>query len=145
MTDFGVSFIANESNLVKGMVYSEVEGGSPGYAAPELLQSLVNRSSADKLDLNTMKSCDVYSFAVLLYEMCTMKLAWEGVPDIVRKVIEGRRPSLEMSNFVFPPSNHLQYIIQTIACAWSPNVRERPPMKLISSGLGSLKSNLPPN
>ena len=61
----------------------EVTAGTPNYMAPELLQAKPYSASVD-----------VFAFAVLLNELFTREVPWDGYspPDIRTKVVGGERP-----------------------------------------------------
>lgn len=72
---------------------------------------------------------DVYSFAVLLWEICTLKVAYEGVTveEVVDKVVRGnQRPSLRRTGGSI--SSQMKELLQM---SWQPNPQDRPTIEVI--------------
>jgi eukaryotic-like serine/threonine-protein kinase len=84
--DFGISKMIGSGP--KGLSITEPATlmGSPGYMSPEQLESSRN------VDART----DIWSLGVILQEMATGALPFDGesVPQLIRAVISGNRPSL---------------------------------------------------
>jgi serine/threonine protein kinase len=89
--------------------------GTTPFMAPELFSGLYRESSA----------CDVYSFAVVLAELWSGTLAWEGTPEgaISEHVTDGQRPFLarDLAALGVPAS-----IIALIEACWAQNPYIRP-------------------
>ena len=79
------------------MKFKEIGGFSPRYAAPEVLASarLLVFNDAD-----TDKKSDVYSFAIVLWEMLTRQIPWDG---LTKEQIESNvRSGLRVRISIFP-------------------------------------------
>lgn len=110
IADFGISKVVNESVvLVSGFTESKMDGASVSYAAPEVLRRLLNKPHEDDFTANAstsqsssqsteiIKSCDVYSFAMVMYEMLTRQPPWPTdmvIDEIMRLVLIEQRPGL---------------------------------------------------
>ena len=62
--DFGLSRIITESPM-----RDSSSAGTPEWMAPELIR---NEPFTEK--------CDIFSFGVIIWELCTLNRPWEGVP-----------------------------------------------------------------
>ncbi|KAM5578337.1 serine/threonine-protein kinase EDR1-like [Rosa sericea] len=62
--DFGLSRIMTEANMKDSS-----SAGTPEWMAPELIR---NEPFTEK--------CDIFSFGVIMWELCTLNRPWEGVP-----------------------------------------------------------------
>ena len=72
--DFGLSRIITESPM-----RDSSSAGTPEWMAPELIR---NEPFTEK--------CDIFSFGVIIWELCTLNRPWEGVPP-ERVCMFGRR------------------------------------------------------
>ncbi|PRP81297.1 serine/threonine protein kinase 2, CTR2 [Planoprotostelium fungivorum] len=108
--DFGLSGIKDQEQ--------ERTFGTEAYAAPELCET------------THTNMVDVYSFAILLWEMTYRKHPWEGCKpmDIVNRRIQGIRPALQ-GDLMDP----------VIAICWSSDPLERPPFKEIAKTLDVIR------
>lgn len=108
--DFGVS----QTRTTVQMEGRQGAVGTYPFMAPEHFSG-VSRTSA----------CDVYSFAVLMYELWSGRTAWEGFTDaaIVASVKEGGRPAshTEMITAGIPDP-----IIAVIRALWAQDPHDRP-------------------
>ncbi|MBX3227208.1 MAG: protein kinase [Labilithrix sp.] len=66
VTDFGVACALTERDLPHGAAGALV--GSPAYMAPEQVEGTTDPDAR----------ADIYAFGVMLYELCTGKMPWEG-------------------------------------------------------------------
>lgn len=62
--DFGLSRITTDAPM-----RDSTSAGTPEWMAPELIR---NESYTEK--------CDIFSLGVIMWELCTLKRPWEGVP-----------------------------------------------------------------
>ncbi|XP_009623887.1 probable serine/threonine-protein kinase SIS8 isoform X1 [Nicotiana tomentosiformis] len=79
--DFGLSRIMTDAPM-----RDSTSAGTPEWMAPELIR---NESYTEK--------CDIFSLGVIMWELCTLKRPWEGVPPerVVYAVAnEGSRPEI---------------------------------------------------
>jgi serine/threonine protein kinase len=115
--DFGLSRqMPSGSNKSKDGTYKMTgDTGSPRYMAPEVaLQENYNESS------------DVYSFAILMFQMLALETPFEGFSMAMfeKKVVrEGCRPRVDPK---WP-----QRILDLIQKSWSTKISERPTMEQI--------------
>jgi len=89
--------------------------GSMRYMAPEIA-----------LNKSYNLSADVYSYGILVWELCYLRKAFEGmgVKAIEDKVVrEGLRPKLEKLNYVGNEGNLLRQLLEQ---CWSSDITERP-------------------
>lgn len=71
LLDFNLSFDAERETTPRG--------GTLPYMAPEQIRAGLRNGSADISDMNPR--CDVFSLGVILYELLTRKLPFDGPPD----------------------------------------------------------------
>lgn len=79
--DFGMAY-----QLGEGAEPAKYSGGTPRYMAPEIWRG--NQPTT---------KCDVFSFGIVLFEICTLKLPWakkQTVKEIRDTILSGQRPSL---------------------------------------------------
>jgi len=118
--DFGMSRLKHSHALG-----SHSPGGTPEWMAPEALRN-------DHTD----ESSDVYSFAVILWELMTLKYPWEELSSPVQIVVQvaflHRRPKLP----TWVPSN----AVQLLQRCWHKDPDERPGFPEI---LELLKNGMP--
>jgi tRNA A-37 threonylcarbamoyl transferase component Bud32 len=120
VSDFGMSRLKHSSKLG-----SRSPGGTPEWMAPEALRN-------DPTD----ESADVYSFAVILWELITLKYPWEELSSPVQIVVQvaflHRRPKLP----TWLPSK----AVQLLQRCWHKDPGERPAFPEI---LEQLKAGMP--
>lgn len=107
VADLGLSRIRNDSKyMTKGQ-------GSPAYMAPEVIGGIYDERA------------DVFSFAVVVYEMLSGKRPWEQLKhgwQVQDLVLDGKRPDLS----VVPPDRCPVSLNALLQRCWSPVVPERP-------------------
>lgn len=64
--DFGLSRIMSDSSMDDNS-----SAGTPEWMAPELIR---NEPFTEK--------CDIFSFGVIMWELCTLSRPWEGIPPV---------------------------------------------------------------
>ena len=120
VSDFGMSRLKHNTYLS-----SNSPGGTPEWMAPEVLRN-------DPTDENS----DVYSFAVILWELMTLKYPWEELSSPVQIVVQvaflHRRPKLP----TWLPTEAMQLLQQ----CWHKDPETRPQFAEI---LESLKAEMP--
>jgi len=120
VSDFGMSRLKHNTYLS-----SKSPGGTPEWMAPEVLRN-------DPTD----ERSDVYSFAVILWELITLKYPWEELSSPVQIVVQvaflHRRPKLP----TWLPAEAVALLQQ----CWHKDPDERPAFSAI---LGALKAEMP--
>lgn len=112
ISDFGISKVVNEQViLVSGFSVSKMDGASVAYAAPEVLRRMLNQPHEDDFNVSSsasrsessnnnteiIKSCDVYSYAMVMYEVLTKSPPWPSempMEEIIKLVLREKRPTL---------------------------------------------------
>lgn len=93
---------------------------------------------AQRLPYN--QSTDVYSFGILLWEICTAKKPYDGISsrDLLHKVVNAKvRPK---TKFISPiPSKSFSQLMKQ---CWSHNPDERPDFSSIIKGLSQVRDCL---
>lgn len=80
LTDFGISCPTDPDKLsVKSFQVIALNGASLRYAAPEVLSAFRSKRSSP-LDPKVMIQGDLYSYAIVMYELFTRILAWKYDP-----------------------------------------------------------------
>jgi serine/threonine-protein kinase len=75
LTDYGITQILSESIIdAKAFIAFNVRGLSVRYAAPEAFVRF--RTKNEHIKANEIKAGDLYSLAVIVYEMLTRKQPW---------------------------------------------------------------------
>lgn len=80
------------------------------------------------------KSVDVYSFGVLLWELCSLEKPFSGYcskKHMTNVIIGGERPKMDHSHTAFWPV----YLQSLIKICWSSNPDERPVFEVIKTRL----------
>ncbi|CAH8385369.1 unnamed protein product [Eruca vesicaria subsp. sativa] len=119
LCDFGLS-IMMEGTTVNDIV----PAGTPEWVAPEVIR---NEPLSEK--------CDIYSFGVIMWELCTLSKPWEGVPKekVVNTVAnEGARLDI--------PEGPLAKLIED---CWSEEPEQRPNCVEILTYLATCEKSLP--
>uniref|UniRef100_A0A0D3C5V9 Protein kinase domain-containing protein n=1 Tax=Brassica oleracea var. oleracea TaxID=109376 RepID=A0A0D3C5V9_BRAOL len=116
--DFGLSV------MMEGTTLNDiVPAGTPEWVAPEAFR---NEPLSEK--------CDIYSFGVIMWELCTLTKPWEGVPQakVLNIVAKGARLDI--------PEGPLANLIE--AC-WSEEPEQRPSCEEILTYLATCEKSLP--
>ncbi|KAG8076154.1 hypothetical protein GUJ93_ZPchr0006g44734 [Zizania palustris] len=122
--DFGLSRMKNSTFLS-----SRSSAGTAEWMAPEVLR---NEPSDEK--------CDVFSFGVILWELCTLLHPWEGMnPMQVVGAVGFQQRRLDIPPHVDPT------IAEIIKRCWQTDPRMRPSFSEIMSALKPLLKNMPAN
>jgi hypothetical protein len=116
ISDFGVVFILNSANVVKGYAVKMIKGATLIYASPEIIRSLMKKSQ----DFSPTLKSDVYSIGILSFEILGRKKPWENFDK--NKVVAGQRPRIEGLNV---PENTKKMIVK----CWSNDPTARPTME----------------
>jgi len=116
IADFGLSQLKNKS---KGTVTDPkiATGGTPLYMPPEMF----------KLKPEITEKCDVYAFGVILWQLLTEKVPFEGkftqTHQLVEAVTRGERPAI--------PNNTPKKLRELIEQCWHQNPEKRPTFQQI--------------
>uniref|UniRef100_A0ACD5Z3N9 Uncharacterized protein n=1 Tax=Avena sativa TaxID=4498 RepID=A0ACD5Z3N9_AVESA len=122
--DFGLSRMKNNTFLS-----SRSTAGTAEWMAPEVLR---NEPSDEK--------CDVFSYGVILWELCTLQQPWEGMNamQVVGAVgFQSRRLDI--------PDNVDPAVREIITRCWQTDPRARPSFAEIMAALKPLLKTMPPN
>jgi serine/threonine protein kinase len=119
--DFGLAKELKDTDKNADGTYNLTETtGSPRYMAPEIANSKPYNAT-----------CDVYSFAILFWEMLALKLPYEMYTNksLIEHVYNGRcsRPTI---NPTWPSA--IKVLLQR---AWAQDWKERPPMEQVTAML----------
>ena len=158
--DFGLARVTHRAISVDGQKFKDIGGFSPRYAAPEVLASVAMNLVTDP---DADKKSDVYSFAIILWEMLARATPWAGLKreEIEPKVRSGVRvrPSLFFLLEFFFFGQVFQYsflslqppvpaddgadpakniLIDMMTSCWQENPAFRPSFEQISSKIASL-------
>ena len=102
--------------------------GTCGYQAPEVLQT--DQGGKFLISSQYTTRVDVYSFAVILFELTRLRLAWEEVKcqgpfylEIMERVVTGERPMWSETGDGSP--NGWRGLVEH---CWRQDPEERPPM-----------------
>ncbi|KAJ8453996.1 hypothetical protein ONZ45_g19480 [Pleurotus djamor] len=128
IADFGLSFLQEQASTgaTRTMASSSQRlNGTLRWMAPELIDG-------EKLD----KPADVYSYALLLWELYTGQVPYGDIPDraFARRVVDKQERPSRPSNF----DNDTLWLL-TQSC-WSPEPSSRPVFPVIQAKLRQLKS-----
>jgi len=91
--DFGIARVAN-SGVVSKKEFLDLKGMSPRYTAPEVFSHLLSQTRSTIED--DIKA-DIYSFAIIVWEILTRKKPWEGcttTEEVEQNVFQGKREDL---------------------------------------------------
>jgi len=101
--------------------------GTIEYMAPEIVKG-------EKYD----EKVDIFSFAIVLWEIFTLTTPWKGQTKIGAAILSGIRPSLE----ILTKSNCPNEVKNLIVNCWAMNSKERPSFEQIEQTLAKLKKEL---
>jgi serine/threonine protein kinase len=87
--------------------------GTPGFIAPEILKYNGEETYSEKVDC--------FSFAMLLYELITLRHPFDGQEQIKDIVLNGGRPLLKTHDLLYPT-----LMLDIMCLCWQDNPRERP-------------------
>ena len=140
ITDFGVTRIVQQKSLlVKAFQVSLANGASLCYAAPEALSP--PQQEDPHVNPELVKAADVYSLAVILFELATRVPPWaqETTPDmVVKKVAAGMRPYPR--KMPLGPKQYHQQLRDLIERCWAQQAFMRPRMTEVVDAMTRLKA-----
>ena len=122
--DFGFShFVGDEYDIVSGLSKPLSVGITYAYAAPELLDIVLNYEKPKFSELE-MKM-DVYAYAITMYETISRITPWRGLSkfDLYEKVNNGERPEIPESSRY---TGDLKQIVELIRICWAQAPNDRP-------------------
>lgn len=120
LTDFGLAkIVTSKVVVIAGLKKNNLVGASVAFAAPEVLTDFLSQQNATKkkssvatsatnlsntseyqyIDPDIMKSSDVYSFAMIIWEMLNKETPWLGMEleEIYLKILLSERPELNVT------------------------------------------------
>lgn len=132
IADFGMSKAKHLSSM-----YTTLPAGTLNWRAPEVFEARPEDEEEGVVGAKYTKKADVYSFAMVCYEILTGKIPWDGFvkPNELRsKLMKGVRPKLPSS---CPPG-----LASFIEKCWHGTPSERPSFPQISRALRYLMAIL---
>eukprot|EP00026_Physarum_polycephalum_P011583 Phypoly_transcript_11818.p1 GENE.Phypoly_transcript_11818~~Phypoly_transcript_11818.p1 ORF type:complete len:376 (+),score=64.81 Phypoly_transcript_11818:141-1130(+) len=113
IADFGFSRMRMDNQTM-------TQQGTVAWTAPEIFEGG-----------NYTEKCDIYSFGIVLWELCACKKPWTGSHNmrVVGQVLAGSRPPL--SDLFDAPAD----IVKLMQECWAPNPADRPSFKVIAGRL----------
>jgi len=122
--DFGLSATCEPvvdvvSTDITTVPVGELTVGAPPYSAPEYLEK-----TTDWTQKRQAQAADVYGFGVILWEIVTGAVPWEGTPvmELIQAVRQGHRPPLPE----FPPDSIGQRLCEIMLDCWAKSWSTRP-------------------
>ncbi len=126
ISDFGLAKIKSET-----MTLTKATGGMTGtlaWMAPELMMSP---------DASYVKSCDIYSLGILLFEIASREDPWKDAAVsslIIAWVIQGLRPQI--------PADTPTDFAKLISSCWAQDPKDRPTASVVNSAAASLSCSM---
>jgi serine/threonine-protein kinase len=142
LTDFGISkMLAGRSRSVAAFKPANILAASLVYAAPEVLLAMgANQEALAYLYReDVLLKSDIYSIAMVIYEMLFGKTPWDGVDkkDIRTKVVSNERPEVFDRAVTDECAKRLILIMKK---CWRENPLHRPTAaELVESLCGSIE------
>jgi len=134
LCDFGLARVTNSASTLENLKIQEIGGFSPRYAAPEVLaNSTLHMSSDPEVD----KKSDVYSYAIIIWELLTRRVPWEGLnrEQIEANVRNGIRPPMPAND---GSDQAKMILIDLMTACWQDAPEARPSFAQIYAKLSSL-------
>jgi len=133
ISDFGIVYITDNADVVKGLSPKKMLGATLHYACPEIA-ALLHR----KNNMTPTFYCDVYSFSIVMLEMMTRTPPWKSRGGFsVEKLLNGMRPNINFETAGKLEEN-MKILIET---CWVENPFQRPSMEKIHEFLCDPKSD----
>ncbi len=141
--DFGLS----KASVLQSASASASKGGVVGtfaWLSPEELDIGDDSSDSDTPDQPTQRAalddekCDVYSFAMTVWEIISRKLPWDGKAPtyIQKKVLAGKRPKYDQALLEPMYGKKLLALMQN---GWAQDPKDRPTFSGIVAGIASFE------
>jgi len=127
--DFGLARIVHGKRVIKN--YVNLEGISPRYTAPEVFSRMKSKEVATGEE---EKKSDIFSFAIIVWELLTRKKPWANcatIEEIESNVSQGKREQLPQTF----GNDYLEKLIQVVQQSWLQNPDERPSFQKIKAFL----------
>ena len=137
--DFGFAhFVGDEYDIVSGLLKPLKAGLTFAYAAPELLDIVLNYEKPKHTEIE-MK-VDVYAFAITMFEVISRVSPWKGMGkfDLYERVGEGKRPEFPKD---IMKRKELNEMIEIIEACWHQNPNDRPNFDSIHASLSQIESS----
>jgi len=128
--DFGMALVTHSQ--IEHQVFLNLQGMTPRYTAPEVFSR--SRANVTDVPFEIEVKADIYSFAVILYEIITRRKPWEqySTPSEIESVVlQGHREDLPKD------SNQLNELVSQ---CWSQNSADRPTSSFILQKLRQIIS-----
>jgi len=134
LCDFGLARVTNSASTLDNLKIQEIGGFSPRYAAPEVLANSALQMSSDP---ETDKKSDVYSYAIIIWELLTRRVPWEGLnrEQIEANVRNGIRPPMPAND---GNDQAKMILIDLMTACWQDAPEARPSFTQVYSKLSSL-------
>jgi serine/threonine protein kinase len=125
LSDFGMSKIVQETNVISSLKIVNKNGLTIRYAAPECLMQVNLGTKFEKIS-----KTDIYSLGIMMWEMFTRKIPFKKYEDyeIMEKVVKGSRPKLSR----LPSCDYSGNLAILLEKCWHQESSERPDMEYIS-------------
>ena len=140
VADMGLSKLLTDSALEHGMNYVMTSGGgiNPRWLAPEILSGS-----------NCTTSSDVFSFGVIMWEILTRRVPWDGETtwSIVGSVQSGARLPLTRDIFVIEDTHEsvqstVEDYVELLQACWAHDSKDRPDFVYIAQKLREIQRRL---
>lgn len=121
--------------MVQAFPKSKLVGWSLPFCPPEVLASVLNIQNSNLKSINfnreisgrALERADIYSMAVVLFELVYAKPAWQNFSEAVAKeiVLYSKRPEVSEPS---PPSGdvHIKALGKLIEKCWNQEAQQRP-------------------
>ncbi|KAJ6225869.1 hypothetical protein RDWZM_004414 [Blomia tropicalis] len=115
LADYGIS----RSSLPTG---TKGFGGTEGFMAPEIMLYNGEEEYTDKVDC--------FSFAMFMYELCTLRFPFEGQEFAIREsILDGIRPALSARDLQHLPESFVDLMVR----CWAQEPNDRPTISQVVS------------
>jgi serine/threonine protein kinase len=136
LTDFGITrVVSDKTKLVGAFKFSQMEGASLSYAAPEILLRFKSAQDDPISSGNEFKSIDVFSVGAVLHEAITREVPWKTINDIdslLKLIYEGKRPKVGAKAKEWVDIDQgFELLIDLMRDCWDTEAKKRPPMKSV--------------